>query len=82
MNARTDFLDISQVTVAFGRSRVPVLNGIELKIARGEYVSVIAAEYDLILFGKLAVDTSAGVTGPVSAPRRSTLVIRPPRRTA
>ena len=41
MNNRTDFLDISQVTVAFGRSRVPVLNGIELKIARGEYVSVI-----------------------------------------
>ena len=35
------FLDISQVTVAFGRSRVPVLNGIELKIARSEYVSVI-----------------------------------------
>jgi nitrate/nitrite transport system ATP-binding protein len=35
------FLDISQVTVAFGRSRVPVLNGIDLKIARGEYVSVI-----------------------------------------
>jgi nitrate/nitrite transport system ATP-binding protein len=40
MNAQT-FLDISQVTVAFGRSRVPVLNGIELKMARGEYVSVI-----------------------------------------
>ena len=40
MNAQT-FLDISQVTVAFGRSRVPVLNGIDLKIARGEYVSVI-----------------------------------------
>ena len=35
------FLDISQVTVAFGRSRIPVLNGIELRIARGEYVSVI-----------------------------------------
>jgi nitrate/nitrite transport system ATP-binding protein len=35
------FLDISDVTVAFGRSRVPVLNGIDLKIARGEYVSVI-----------------------------------------
>ena len=39
--ASQPFLDISDVTVAFGRSRVPVLNGIDLKIERGEYVSVI-----------------------------------------
>jgi len=43
MNRATNpnFLDISDVTVAFGRSRVPVLNGIDLKVARGEYISVI-----------------------------------------
>lgn len=35
------FLDISDVTIAFPRSRVPVLNGVDLKIRRGEYVSVI-----------------------------------------
>ncbi|MBP0495852.1 ABC transporter ATP-binding protein [Pararoseomonas indoligenes] len=41
MSGNQAFLDISDVTVAFGRSRVPVLNGIDLKIRRGEYISVI-----------------------------------------
>ena len=35
------FLDISGVTIAFPGSRVPVLNGVDLRITRGEYVSVI-----------------------------------------
>ncbi|MCR0984562.1 ABC transporter ATP-binding protein [Roseomonas populi] len=35
------FLDISDVTIAFNGSRVPVLNGVDLKISRGEYISVI-----------------------------------------
>jgi len=35
------FLDISRVSVAFPRSPVPVLREVDLRIARGEYVSVI-----------------------------------------
>jgi nitrate/nitrite transport system ATP-binding protein len=35
------FLDISRVTVRFGAGAVPVLNGIDLRMARGEYVAVI-----------------------------------------
>ncbi|MBP0447644.1 ABC transporter ATP-binding protein [Roseomonas sp. SSH11] len=41
MSGNQIFLDISDVTVAFGRSRVPVLNGIDLKVRRGEYIAVI-----------------------------------------
>jgi len=37
----TAFLDISRVTVAFPRSPAPVLRDIDLRIGRGEYVSVI-----------------------------------------
>jgi nitrate/nitrite transport system ATP-binding protein len=35
------FLEISRVTVRFGHNAPPVLNGIDLKMRRGEYVSVI-----------------------------------------
>ncbi|WP_426956643.1 ABC transporter ATP-binding protein [Muricoccus radiodurans] len=35
------FLDISHLTIAFPRSPLPVLNGVDLKIRRGEYVAVI-----------------------------------------
>ena len=41
MNTDRPFLDISDVTVAFPRSRVPVLNEIDLKMRRGEFTSVI-----------------------------------------
>ena len=35
------FLEISRLTVAFPKSPVPVLNDVELRIAKGEYVAVI-----------------------------------------
>ncbi len=35
------FLEISRLTVAFPKAPVPVLNDIELRIAKGEYVAVI-----------------------------------------
>ncbi|MBW6398639.1 ABC transporter ATP-binding protein [Roseomonas sp. HJA6] len=35
------FLEISQVVVRFGKAAAPVLNGVDLKVARGEYISVI-----------------------------------------
>ena len=37
----TAFLEISRLTVAFPKAPVPVLNEVELRIAKGEYVAVI-----------------------------------------
>jgi len=35
------FLDISQLSISFPKSPLPVLSGVDLQIARGEYVAVI-----------------------------------------
>ena len=35
------FLEISRLTVAFPKAPVPVLNEVELRVARGEYIAVI-----------------------------------------
>ncbi|WP_424814150.1 ABC transporter ATP-binding protein [Roseococcus sp. YIM B11640] len=41
MQTANPFLEISQLSVAFPRAPLPVLNGVELRIGEGEYISVI-----------------------------------------